>query len=151
MQVFKFFLLRETEGWWQMPRVPWGGGHFFCDQVASGLRCHLHGEMWWVLGFLAHEIPVLPSATQPCLHFSCQKLGQGELGEAVWCVCCGFVFLRVIRRLPDLSCLTSVSPPLMHALATLRKDASVSPVLRAAGNVLCSLILTATDSSGACC
>lgn len=74
-----------------------------------------------------------------------QWVGAGGLGEAGFCVC-GFVLLPAAAAVTPPS--LGPAPPRPHHSG---RNASASPVLKAADSVLCNSILTATASSGVCC
>lgn len=116
--------------------IPWGGECLFGNQVTSGHQPH--GEMWWVMRCWAQEILVLPHQT--LLALQRHGWGQGELGEASWCLC-GFVLLSVMA---------TARPQLPHhCISTLVAGISCSTLLPPQLSRL--QILGITASSGALC
>ena len=124
---------------------------------------HPCGAVWWEIWSEAVKFQHCSLQTRRCQQHCAARgvLGVptglsawlGDLGEASWCIC-GIVFLPVmLTAIPQLShvCIPTLSQGLTVAfsLCCSGKNASASPVLRAADHVLHSLILTATASSGA--
>lgn len=135
---------------WEMTCIPWGSGHLLRDQLTWISGPHACGRIWWTMGFWASEISVLCCLN--CPRCPCwgqlQRVGAGWAWSGLWWIC-GFVFPQQ-WWLPNLSCLTSVSPLLSLGLAAvfICHSATVSSIFRAIAVLLFNLTLTCAVSFG---
>lgn len=105
----------------------WGGVYLLSDQVTLISGLHSRGRIWWVMGFWAPEVPVLPqwpdavlccwgvpgASTRIIIH----AWRWGRLGEGAGVPVTLFSVMVAVR--PQLLCLC-ISTPVTRAICSVR-------------------------------